>query len=59
MTRFKKRILIKVCEAVAQFIKSKEAPMVFGLCGGYIQPLWDEIARLGVKIVAAFSGKAV
>lgn len=32
--------------------------MVFGLCGGHIQPLWDEIARLGIMIVDVRDEKA-
>ncbi|MEW6670710.1 MAG: thiamine pyrophosphate-binding protein [Thermodesulfobacteriota bacterium] len=50
--------MMKVYEAIAQFLISKEVPRIFGLCGGHIQPLWDEIARRGLKLVDVRDEKA-
>lgn len=36
---------------VAEFLARRGVRRVYGLCGGHIQPIWDEIARAGIQIV--------
>lgn len=36
---------------IAEFLERRGVKRIFGLCGGHIQPIWDEAARLGVEIV--------
>ncbi|MCA0302835.1 MAG: thiamine pyrophosphate-binding protein [Proteobacteria bacterium] len=36
---------------IAHFLKSRGVDRVFGLQGGHIQPIWDNVARLGIRIV--------
>jgi acetolactate synthase-1/2/3 large subunit len=36
---------------IARFLRARGADRVFGLQGGHIQPIWDHIARLGIRIV--------
>ena len=36
---------------IARFLKARGVDRVFGLQGGHIQPIWDHIARLGIRIV--------
>ncbi len=36
---------------VARFLKARGVDRVFGLQGGHIQPIWDHVARLGIRIV--------
>ncbi|MBL28522.1 MAG: acetolactate synthase [Rhodospirillaceae bacterium] len=36
---------------VARFLQARGVDRVFGLQGGHIQPIWDHIARLGIRIV--------
>lgn len=38
-------------ELVARFLHDRGVRRVFGLQGGHIQPIWDQLARLGVAIV--------
>ena len=38
-------------EWIARFLKARNVDRVFGLQGGHIQPIWDHIARLGIRIV--------
>ena len=40
-----------VAEAVARFLAAQRVRRVYGLCGGHIQPIWDELARHGISIV--------
>ncbi len=40
-----------VAEWVARFIAARGPARVFGLQGGHIQPIWDELGRAGVPIV--------
>lgn len=45
---------------IAQFLKARGVDRVFGLQGGHIQPIWDHVARLGIRIVdARHEGAAV
>ena len=36
---------------IAHFLKARGIDRVFGLQGGHIQPIWDHVARLGIRIV--------
>lgn len=36
---------------IAKFLKARGVDCVFGLQGSYLQPLWDRIARVGIRIV--------
>lgn len=38
-------------EWIARFLRARNVDRVFGLQGGHIQPIWDHIARLGIRIV--------
>jgi acetolactate synthase-1/2/3 large subunit len=38
-------------EWIAKFLKARGVDRVFGLQGGHIQPIWDYIARFGIRIV--------
>nr|MBA2528932.1 thiamine pyrophosphate-binding protein [Euzebyales bacterium] len=40
-----------VARLVAEFLVGRGVERVYGLCGGHIQPLWDEVARAGVRVV--------
>lgn len=41
----------QVAEVVARFLTEHGVDRVFGLQGGHIQPIWDQLARRGVRIV--------
>ena len=36
---------------IAKFLKARGIDQIFGLQGGHIQPIWDHIARLGIRII--------
>src|SRR5499427_7527924 len=36
---------------VARFLKARGVDRIFGLQGGHIQPIWDHVARQGIRIV--------
>jgi acetolactate synthase-1/2/3 large subunit len=36
---------------IGRFLKVRGVDRVFGLQGGHIQPLWDHVARLGIRII--------
>jgi acetolactate synthase I/II/III large subunit len=36
---------------VARFLKARGVDRVFGLQGGHIQPIWDHVARQGIRII--------
>lgn len=40
-----------VAEIVARFLVARGVDRIYGLQGGHIQPIWDHLARLGVRIV--------
>jgi acetolactate synthase-1/2/3 large subunit len=40
-----------VAEWVARFLAARGVDHIFGLQGGHIQPIWDHLAQLGVRIV--------
>jgi acetolactate synthase-1/2/3 large subunit len=36
---------------IARFLKARGIDRIFGLQGGHIQPIWDHVARQGVRII--------
>ncbi len=38
-------------EWIARFLKARGVDRIFGLQGGHIQPIWDHVARVGVRII--------
>lgn len=36
---------------IARFLKGRGIDRVFGLQGGHIQPIWDHVAQLGIRII--------
>lgn len=36
---------------VARFLKTRGIDRIFGLQGGHIQPIWDHVARQGIRII--------
>ncbi len=40
-----------VAEIVARFLVSRGVERIYGLQGGHIQPIWDHLGQLGVRIV--------
>lgn len=42
---------ITVARLVAEFLVKRKVDRVFGLQGGHIQPIWDHLPQLGVRIV--------
>ena len=36
---------------IAQFLQRRGVDRIFGLQGGHIQPIWDHVARLGIRII--------
>ncbi len=40
-----------VAAVVADYLVGLGVERVYGLCGGHIQPLWDAIARAGIRVV--------
>jgi acetolactate synthase-1/2/3 large subunit len=40
-----------VAELVARFLVARGVDRIFGLQGGHIQPIWDHLALMGVRIV--------
>jgi acetolactate synthase-1/2/3 large subunit len=36
---------------IARFLKARGIDRIFGLQGGHIQPIWDNIAREGIRII--------
>src|SRR6516165_3973514 len=36
---------------IARFLKTRSVDRVFGLQGGHIQPIWDHVARRGIRII--------
>ena len=36
---------------IARFLHKRGVTHVFGLQGGHIQPIWDHVARLGIRII--------
>ncbi|HJV68952.1 thiamine pyrophosphate-binding protein [Ideonella sp.] len=40
-----------VAEIVARFLVERGVDRIFGIQGGHIQPIWDQLAQAGVRIV--------
>jgi len=36
---------------IATFLKARGVDRIFGLQGGHIQPIWDHVARQGIRII--------
>lgn len=36
---------------IARFLKRRGVDRIFGLQGGHIQPIWDHVARAGIRII--------
>jgi thiamine pyrophosphate-dependent acetolactate synthase large subunit-like protein len=36
---------------IARFLKARGVDRVFGLQGGHVQPIWDHVARQGIRII--------
>src|SRR5215467_2587170 len=36
---------------IARFLKARGVDRIFGLQGGHIQPIWDHVARQGLRII--------
>ena len=36
---------------IARFLKARNIDRIFGLQGGHIQPIWDYVAREGIRII--------
>ncbi|HMA73089.1 MAG TPA: thiamine pyrophosphate-binding protein [Xanthobacteraceae bacterium] len=36
---------------IARFLKARGTDRIFGLQGGHIQPIWDHVARQGIRII--------
>ncbi|HEY1361630.1 MAG TPA: thiamine pyrophosphate-binding protein, partial [Xanthobacteraceae bacterium] len=36
---------------ISRFLKSRGVDRIFGLQGGHIQPIWDHVARAGLRII--------
>ncbi len=36
---------------IAEFLARRGVTRIYGLCGGHIQPIWDEAARAGMSVV--------
>jgi acetolactate synthase-1/2/3 large subunit len=41
----------QVSKLIARFLRERNVDRVFSLCGGHIMPLWDDLDRLGIRIV--------
>jgi acetolactate synthase I/II/III large subunit len=42
---------VTVAEVICQYLISQGVRRVYGLCGGHIQPIWDQLLRTGIEIV--------
>ncbi|CAN5765348.1 thiamine pyrophosphate-binding protein [soil metagenome] len=40
-----------VAKEVAGHLLAHGVQRIYGLCGGHIQPLWDEVARAGIRVI--------
>lgn len=40
-----------VAHVVAEFLAAQGVGTIYGLCGGHIQPIWDEAVRAGIRVV--------
>lgn len=40
-----------VAGLIARYLRWRGVERAYGLCGGHIQPIWDELAQLGVAII--------
>jgi len=40
-----------VAGLIARFLRERGIGRVFGLCGGHIQPIWNQVAQAGIRII--------
>jgi len=40
-----------VAKRIVEFLVARGIDRIFGLCGGHIMPIWDQVARAGIRIV--------
>ena len=40
-----------VAELIARFLVARGVDRIFGLQGGHIQPIWDQLDRHGVRVI--------
>lgn len=40
-----------VARLITEYLLSQGVQRIYGLCGGHIQPIWDEASRAGLQIV--------
>lgn len=40
-----------VASIIAAYLRAQGVKRVYGLCGGHIQPIWDEVARANMEVV--------
>ncbi|MEF8943576.1 MAG: thiamine pyrophosphate-binding protein [Desulfohalobiaceae bacterium] len=41
----------QVSQAIAEYLASRGVDRVYGLCGGHIQPIWDELPGQGIRVI--------
>jgi len=41
----------QVSHLIARFLRERNIDRVFSLCGGHIMPIWDDLYRLGIRII--------
>ena len=41
----------QVSRLIARFLVGRGVDRIFSLCGGHIQPIWDHVARMGIRII--------
>jgi len=41
----------QVSNLIARFLKDRKVDRVFSLCGGHIMPIWDDLYRVGIRII--------
>ncbi|HEY0932501.1 MAG TPA: thiamine pyrophosphate-binding protein, partial [Trebonia sp.] len=41
----------RVAPLIAACLRWRGVERVYGLCGGHVQPIWDEVAQLGIAVV--------
>ena len=42
---------LTVAQLVAEYLRGQGVTQVYGLVGGHIQPIWDAVARAGIKVI--------
>jgi len=42
---------MEIAALISRFLKERGVDRIYGLCGGHIQPVWDEAAQMGIRII--------